>query len=214
MPALLYTICLIPPVFIKSASEKINILLVYDDFDFISLLNLFFFNGTVLIFAILSIYEIRIFLNKERIKNIKPFRIVFILLMIAVTGVIINCIGLIMESNLTLRIDSMLFNIVLFTPFFLGYRYPNFMQNLSVEISKEKYKQSQINGLNVDSVISRLNELCKIENIYTDPKLNINIVSEKLQITVHQLSEILNQLPVQPYRPDAEKFRIISAVTA
>ena len=192
VPGLLYTVSLMPFLFFKSAHEKIKILQVYEQWDIISFLNLIFFNIVIIIFVVLSLNEIRLFWSRERLKKFKHFRIVFSLLVIAIVGVIFNCIGLIFESNFILRIDSIIFNIVLFTPFFLGYRYPNFMHNLATEVSNEKYKQSQLKGLNVDAVITRLTELVEIEKIYTDPELDINKLSEKLELSKHQLSEILN----------------------
>ncbi len=192
LPGLLYILTLTPSVYALSTPEKISILLDYKSFTIISFYNLIFFNVPIIIFVVLSIKELRLFWSKESLKNTQVFRIVFILLNLAIIGVILNAIGLITESILILRIDSLIFNMVLFTPFLLSYRYPGFMHNLSVEISKEKYRQSQLGGLDVDSVITRLMELIEIEKIFTDPELNMEKISEELQISKHQLSEILN----------------------
>ena len=192
LPGLLYALCLVPTMYIKSAADKMQYLTQYHDFDIISLFHVIFFNVPIIVFIILSFYKMRIFWDREKLKSSKFYRIIVILLVIQIFGVMFNCIGLIGENELMLRIDSMVFNIILFTPFLLGYRYPNFMHDLSLEISSQRYQQSQIEGLNVDAVISRLTDLLKIEKIYTDPELDINKLSERLEISKHQLSEILN----------------------
>jgi AraC-like DNA-binding protein len=211
LPGILFTIALIPTVFVLSAPEKIKLLLEYDKFDFLGFLILIFFNTTVLFFVILSLYEIRILLSREKIKNTVSFRITFFLCVLGALGVVINCIGAITESRLMLRIDSIIFNIVLITPFLVGYRYPNFMHTLSLDISKEKYKKSQIDGIVTDSVVSRLEDLFEVEKIFKDPELNITKISEELEITRHQLSEILNSEIGVNYNTYVNKFRIEEA---
>lgn len=163
------------------------------------------------IFVVLSINETRFVWNADKIKNVMFFRIVFLLSIELIVAYFFVLISILVKSDLMLRIDSLVFNQIIFIPFLLSYRYPNLMHNFSVAVSEEKYKQSQINGLNVDSVVSRLNDLLGIEKIFTDPELNINTVSEQLQISSHQLSEIINKKLQVNFRTLIKNYRIEEA---
>jgi len=214
LPGLINFIILVPTVYVKSAHEKIAFLA---DFNLGNYNNSFLMYSYVaittlkLFFVILTLYESRFLWSRDKIKNVSLFRIIFILYLELILAYIINLVSIFMESTLILRIDSLLFNQIVFMPFLLSYRYPDIMHNLSIEFSREKYKQSQTKGINIDSILLRLNELFKIEKIFTDPELNINSVSEKLEISSHQLSEIINKKLHVNFRSLINNYRIEEA---
>ncbi len=130
VPGLLYFLTLIPTVYLRSTDEKLIMLWGYHDFDVVSMLNLIFFGTSYLIFGVLCVYEIRFILNRDTLKSSKTFPIVLFILTCITSGVILNCVGLIMESNLIFRIDSIVFNFALLAPFCFSYRYPDFKYTL------------------------------------------------------------------------------------
>lgn len=212
LPSLFLFIVSIPLIYIKSAEEKIEMILQYNTWDNPSFIFIFFSAFIINVtFVGLSIKKLLFFWNRSRLKNIRLFRIVYIILINGIMADVLLFIGLVTHTTLLIRLDSLLINLLICTPFFLGIRYPNFMNSLSVEISKEKYKQSQIHGINVDSVITRLTELMKLEKLYTDPELNITRVSDELKISKHQLSEILNSKLKVDYKNFVNRYRVEEA---
>jgi AraC-like DNA-binding protein len=73
------------------------------------------------------------------------------------------------------------------------YRYKDLVTSVKNELSEKTYNRSCIGGLNIDAVISRLNDLMEYEKLYMDSELTLGELSRRLGITTHQLSEIMNR---------------------
>ncbi|WP_246048734.1 7TM diverse intracellular signaling domain-containing protein [Leptospira sarikeiensis] len=64
--------------------------------------------------------------------------------------------------------------------------------NPSEKKRTEKYKRSKIQKMDVREILSRIEYLFTVETIYRDENLSLNSLAAKLDLTVHQLSEICN----------------------
>lgn len=82
---------------------------------------------------------------------------------------------------------------LLLTIFFLMQRYPGYLLNIQKVYSKARYEHSKVIGIDVPSVVRRLEDLMEIEKIYENDELSLSQVSELLNITTQQLSQILNE---------------------
>lgn len=89
-------------------------------------------------------------------------------------------------------IAHILLSSTLMIAFLIGYRYPDFTQILRQETEKLRYAQSRIENLDTHNIILKINRLLKNEKIYQDEDISLNHLAGKLDITSHQLSEILN----------------------
>ncbi len=120
-------------------------------------------------------------------------KVVLLLLLVEVILLaLLMVVGSILMSFLVYKIVC-IFAIQLFlTVFFLVQRYPDYVQNMQESYNKARYEKSKISGLDVDSVVKRLEGLMEIEKVYKDNKLSLSRISEALDITTHQLSQILN----------------------
>ncbi len=66
---------------------------------------------------------------------------------------------------------------------------------LSAEVSeaaRESYASSTLTHVDCDAVLSRLGDLMQKERIYEDAELSLPRLAEKLDISAHQLSELMN----------------------
>jgi AraC-like DNA-binding protein len=70
-------------------------------------------------------------------------------------------------------------------------RHPDQVMLQNVEIERAKYARTQLNGLDVESVSSRLDALMHQSKIFKE-KITLENLSLRLGIRPHQLSEILN----------------------
>ncbi len=154
---------MIPAAYIKGTDEKLKFLIKYNSGN---RNNAFHISSYVaitalkLFFCCFNVICIMNFLKWDKIKNVTVFRII-ILYTELILAFIINLVSILIEGPLLFRIDLLLFNQIVFFPFLLSYRYPDILNNFSIEISRVKYKQSQAKGKIIDPIILRLNELLK-----------------------------------------------------
>jgi len=76
---------------------------------------------------------------------------------------------------------------------------------------KKKYAISKVRGLDMDSVIERLNTLMHEEELFMDENLSIKSVAEMLQVNHQQLSEILNRKLGMSFSTYVNDFKISEA---
>ncbi len=77
---------------------------------------------------------------------------------------------------------------------YIGIRaYPQFFFELKREIKKKRYEKSMLRGLDTDIIRDRLNDLMVEEGLYRDSDISLAAVAERLAMTPHQLSQMLNE---------------------
>lgn len=76
---------------------------------------------------------------------------------------------------------------------FYSFRYPEYAQRAVRKAKGLRYRTTQLRGLDVDSLLARLEYLMSTERIYRDMELSLASLSAQLMCTPHQLSEILNE---------------------
>lgn len=213
LPGILNVLILIPLIYMKGVDEKIIFSDQVYNLSGGSLPSVIFITGFLfkVIFVGLTLKEISFMCSREGLRESGVFRTIMFLYFELLVAFSISTVGFLNGNYLLLRINTLVFDQIIMMPLFLSFRYPNILHNLSVDISRVKYRQSQVNGLNVSTVIVRLKELLQIEKIFTNPELNIGIVSEKLNISSHQLSEIINREMKMNFRSLVNACRIKEA---
>ncbi|PKA17261.1 AraC family transcriptional regulator [Leptospira haakeii] len=73
------------------------------------------------------------------------------------------------------------------------------------------YNETRLHGLDVDSVIQKMEELMRDKKLFLDEELTLPILSEELKIKTHQLSEILNDKMKIGFREYITGFRLEEA---
>ena len=92
-------------------------------------------------------------------------------------------------------------------------KYPDFFQSLQREIQKERYVRTQLTGLDLDSILQRLQQLMEEQKLFLDPDLRLSDLAEELSVSSHQLSRILNENHNQNFNAFLNSFRIAEART-
>ena len=159
-------------------------------------------------FSITFIRTMALFKGKKVGTEIKILRI-FILI------IIIGALIFILADTLN-RLDILIAGVLCFTILPLYYilfffRYPEFSLKVLKEAKRISYEKSIVKNINLDLVINRLTELMEDENLYAEEKLNLNLLSKKLGITPHQLSNILNNTFNKNFRTYINEYRIREA---
>lgn len=92
-----------------------------------------------------------------------------------------------------------------------SFYYPEFAQRVVRKAKGLRYRNSQLNGMNVDALLERLEELMRTEKAYRDMDLSLASLSEMLLCTPHQLSEILNDRLKLGFAAYVNQYRVNEA---
>ncbi len=87
-------------------------------------------------------------------------------------------------------------------------RYPKFSIKLHEEVQRYRYMKSKIKGLDVIEIIGKLEHAMKIERAYAVEGITIRDMATELGVTVHQLSEILNNHMGKNFNSYINSYRI------
>lgn len=79
------------------------------------------------------------------------------------------------------------------------------------ETVQATYANTTLNKVDCDAVLSRLNHLMTIEQIYVDADLSLPSLAEKLALSPHQLSELLNARLGKSFSRYLRELRIAAA---
>ena len=147
-------------------------------------------------------------LSKKGIEMIlhKKFLVGYNLLWILLFFIIY--IAIVFKNSLMLRGMLLLINCVLIFSYYLEKKYADFFLAMQKDSSETRYKRSMLNGIDTHAVIERIKELMNLENIYLNENLSLQTLSSILNITPHQLSEILNSGLNTNFKSFVNRYRI------
>jgi AraC-like DNA-binding protein len=129
-------------------------------------------------------------LTRVHSENRKILSIVFASIVIAIIFASFWLIDLLLSCNFIKDI-RVLFSIYIILLFIISGRYPELMIVVKTEIERERYIKTQLKGVNVKLVISRLDSFMEDKRIFAE-QITLPEIAGLLDIRPHQLSEILN----------------------
>ncbi len=118
--------------------------------------------------------------------------------------------GFFVSGNLILT-GCVMANIAYVITFAAAGRYPVFNERLNQEMRKVRYEKSKINGLDIETVIKRLDELMRLEKVFADEDLSLNGLADELGISSQQLSQIINEKLNKNFNTYINEFRVEEA---
>lgn len=90
-------------------------------------------------------------------------------------------------------------------------RDPEFFQKLEVVLRQAGYKNSQISNMDTGGVVRRLRELMEKEELFRDEALSLAKLAARLEISRHQLSEVLNKVLGVNFARFVNEYRVAAA---
>ncbi len=97
---------------------------------------------------------------------------------------------------------------ILLYPIKIGGTKPDFEGMLQQKVSK-----SRIVGIDIAQIVHKLDEIMKNEKLFSEKTLSLGTLAERVQITPHQLSELLNQALGVTYTQYVNGWRLEEART-
>ncbi len=168
--------------------------------------------SVVSFFIYMSFFFIKLFLlhsrkYTEKKKSIRRTMCVIVLLLLLVVYWFIDTF---FSLNNRKDIHAIL-SIYVIGIYILSNRYPSILHVIKSEIERAKYLKTQLQGVNVNSIIEKLTSLMIKDKIFTDENLSLPSLSERLNIRQHQLSEILNSYLKTSFFHFVNEYRIREA---
>jgi AraC-like DNA-binding protein len=157
------------------------------------------------IFIFLSVYEYYILLGKNSKKPNKFIlpvlvsnTIIFLAYQLISTGwVQVYCAG-----------GSLVFSFVLYANFLILFN----KKYRSSELKEEhKYSNKKISDEQADSFVSKLEKLMNAEELYKNPNLKLSDLASEMNISAHQLSQLLNDNLGKSFSTYINEYRINEA---
>ncbi|GBF39298.1 helix-turn-helix domain-containing protein [Leptospira johnsonii] len=168
--------------------------------------------GTVsnLVYPLLLIGKIRkwkTFVQKEEARVFSPFLAlfyasIFVIFLFVIAQIFFMPLFIVAAAALTL--------IVCFV-FLSASTSPDLIVSFEKTAKEAGYNETRLQGLDVDAVIQKMEELMRDKKLYLDEELTLPIFSDELKIKTHQLSEILNDKMRIGFREYIAGFRLEEA---
>lgn len=95
--------------------------------------------------------------------------------------------------------------------YWFSLRYPNFLAMARLELQRDRYRMSGLGALDVSELIRKLNQLMTEERLFALENLTLGQLAEELEITSHQLSELLNSKLGRSFNNFVNEYRIEEA---
>ncbi|PJZ27507.1 AraC family transcriptional regulator [Leptospira hartskeerlii] len=168
--------------------------------------------GTIsnLVYPLLLIGKIRkwkSFVQKEEGRAFSPFLVlfyasIFVIFLFVIAQIFFMPLFTIAAAALTLIVCSV---------FLSASTSPGLIVSFEKTAKEAGYNETRLQGLDVEAVIQKMEELMRDKKLYLDEELTLPILSEELKIKTHQLSEILNDKMRIGFREYITGFRLEEA---
>ncbi len=89
-------------------------------------------------------------------------------------------------------------------------RFPDITQEVA-EAAQAAYAVSTLNNLDSDALVLKLRQLLEVEKLFSDDKLSLRSLAEKMDISNHQLSELINTRFNKSFSQLLREYRITEA---
>lgn len=116
--------------------------------------------------------------------------------------------GYVISSPAMLKWGCFMMAALFISSFPLSQRFPKFLQLIIDETEKKARVKSLIDNLDVDKVIIRLKECMTEKKMFMNEDLTLKDLADELAITVHQLSQVLNERLATNFNNFVNRYRI------
>jgi AraC-like DNA-binding protein len=121
--------------------------------------------------------------------------------------------GYILGDENYIRYSALFIAVCVIITYLTGVRYPDFLQMLSMKVKRGIYTKSLLKGLDVDRLMLELEKLMTEEKIYRSDEINLADTASVLNVTHHQLSQLLNERLNMNFNTYINSYRIEEAKT-
>lgn len=145
------------------------------------------------------------------IEKDKELRLLILYVVVFFIDILIMTAGHLLRNIDVVHAAKFLSSLTFILYSFYSFRYPEYTQKVVHKLMRIRYRNSQVQGLNINALLGRLEYLMNVERIYTDMELTLAVLAGHLLVTPHQVSEILNDHLHKNFNSYINQFRIRDA---
>jgi len=115
-------------------------------------------------------------------------------------------------KNPLLFISGGVLNVFIHVYIYLGVRlFPNFFAALKIALEKKGYEKSMLCKIDKETFRMRLEAIMERDELFLDSEISLPAVAQKLSLSSHQLSELLNEYMHNGFNEFVNRYRIREA---
>ena len=111
-------------------------------------------------------------------------------------------------STVLLKRGCLMMALLFVGAFLVSQRFPKFLQLIIDETEKKYRSKSLLAGLDVDDLIARLKLCMDVKKMFMNDELTLKDLAGELSVTVHQLSQVLNERMATNFSNFVNQYRI------
>ena len=147
----------------------------------------------------------------ETLTTNRVHALAFFVLTLIFVSIALGLIGFMTKSQALIRMSALSLPVIIIFFYLVSCAYPQIVQEFAREAMQVRYERSKIQGLNVESILDELARLMEEERLYMDEELKLPKLAEELNVTSHQLSQILNEKLGKSFHQFINEHRIVEA---
>lgn len=141
----------------------------------------------------------------------KPLLFSIVISAITLASIAVSCLFFITRDEGYILLGTSGISVAFMVYFLFKNRFPGFFQLFAREMKQERYRRTLLKGLDLGAIHERLSDLMNEEKLYRDMDLRMKDVAERLLITQHQFSQLLNERIKTDFRNYVNRYRVDEA---
>jgi len=166
----------------------------------------FVFGTGYVLWLAYSIYCLRTQRSRFKLELVALMALALLAFSVLITGVLIPVISDTIFYTSYASILGLSFIVIIFTLL----RFPHITDDL-VEAVEAAYTTSTLNKLDSEALVLKLRQLLEVEKLYVEDNLSLGSLADKMEITNHQLSELINTRFKKSFSQLLREYRITEA---
>jgi len=158
-----------------------------------------------------NIYAVRFVFRRPRVELAGVRRYIVIFLAGSVVTPAIALASIFAHSIDLLSASCTLIALSVVLGYVASIRYPEFFLPLQEEARREKYRNSQLRGIDTQRIAKNLEFLLSEEKVWLDDRFSLKKLAQLLQLTPHQLSEYINGHLQKTFSGLMNEYRVAEA---
>lgn len=138
-------------------------------------------------------------------------RYIAIFLVGSIVTPVIAFIAIVWHSIDLLSVSCGLISFSIIFGYIASIRYPEFFLPLQEEARQEKYRNSQLKGIDTTALAEKMRLLIDEEKVWLDDHLSVKSLAQLLQVSPHQLSEFINVRYGRNFSSLVNEYRVAEA---
>jgi AraC-like DNA-binding protein len=166
---------------------------------------------TIFVYIVFTFRNIAFIWKLTILKTEKAAQLLALVLSIAFLACFSSLFTLLLNDFMFMRIAAALVTMGACIKFLSGYRYPQFNQSIDTVINQAKYRKSYLKDMDLKLLNKKLSALMESEKLYRDDELSLSSLSARLDISIHQLSQFINETLNKNFYQFVNEYRIEEA---